>query len=101
MGSLTHRWKGQRNPGERGWQEWFPGKGGLPPRDLTEEDVAGLTDAQRAMLVSPAGQRLYESVEPAPPKEQPPKEPRTKSVPSGSKSGERSDAKPGTTPAPS
>ena len=61
---VMYRWTGQRNPGEKGWQEWFPGRKGLPPRDLTAEDVAGLTADQQVMLASPAGQRLYVPVDP-------------------------------------
>mgnify|MGYP000872897222 CR=1 FL=1 len=65
---VAYRWNGQRNTGEqRGWQEWFPGRQGLPPRDLTDDDVAALTDEQRGLLASPAGVRLYSPVEPEPP----------------------------------
>ena len=61
---VMYRWTGQRNPGEKGWQEWFPGRKGLPPRDLTDDDVAALTIEQQGLLASPAGQRLYVAVEP-------------------------------------
>ncbi|MGE3796862.1 MAG: hypothetical protein AB7G88_03395 [Thermomicrobiales bacterium] len=61
---VRYRWQGVRNPGERGWQEWFPGRRGLPPRDLTDEDVAELTTQQREILESGAGRRLYVRVLP-------------------------------------
>lgn len=60
---IAYRWRGERTPGERGWQEWFPGKKGLPDRDLTVDDVAALTDDQKMLLTSAAGKRLYEPVE--------------------------------------
>lgn len=57
---VTHTWQGVRQTGERGWVEFFRD---LPKRDLTDEDVAGFDEQQRAELTSEAGQRLYVPVE--------------------------------------
>jgi hypothetical protein len=56
---VVYEWRGVWNPGGPGWYEWFGGDEGLPPRDLTEADLAGFTEAQLAKLNSPAGKRLY------------------------------------------
>lgn len=62
---VLYRWQGVRTPDGTGWVEHF-GNGGkarrLPPRDLTATDVANLSDLQRSILASPAGQRLYVAV---------------------------------------
>lgn len=61
---IVYEWRGVWNPGGPGWYEWFGGDDGLPPRDLTEADVAGFSEAQLARLHSPAGKRLYHPVRP-------------------------------------
>lgn len=60
MSEIAYRWLGVWDQGAGGWQEFFGGEDGLPARDLTAADVAGLTDAQKARLESDAGKRLYE-----------------------------------------
>lgn len=62
MAEIAYRWQGVWNAGADGWYEFFGGDaelGGLPCRDLTAEDVAGLTEAQKRNLHSPTGKRLY------------------------------------------
>jgi len=58
---VTHTWQGVKH--REGWQEWFPAPNGLPPRDLTEDDVAAFNATQLEKLHSPAGHRLYEPVD--------------------------------------
>lgn len=59
---VTYTFHGVWDNGAGGYQEFFGGDDGLPCHDLTAADVAGFTDAQRAKLESPTGQRLYRPV---------------------------------------
>jgi hypothetical protein len=60
----AYRWKGVWDEGAGGWQEFFGAASGapIPARDLTDDEVAGFSDEQKAHLESPAGRRLYEPV---------------------------------------
>lgn len=81
---IVYNWNGERTSDGRGWVEHFAagGKGKrLPPRDLTAADVDSFTDAQRALLESEAGQRLYT------PAEKTPKRGGSKSADKGADSG--------------
>lgn len=59
---IAYTWHGIWDAGAQGYQEFFGGDDGLPARDLTVADVAGLTDVQRAKLESETGRRLYRAV---------------------------------------
>ena len=58
----AYTWHGVWDDGAGGYREFFGGDDGLPARDLTTEDVAGLSDVQRAKLESETGRRLYRPV---------------------------------------
>lgn len=56
-------WIGARLPDGRP-AEFFGGAHPLPARDLSADEVEGLTPDQAALLESPAGKRLYSTSKP-------------------------------------
>lgn len=59
---IVYTWHGRWDEGAGGPVEFFGGHDGLPVRDLTATDVAGLNDEQRMKLESETGRRLYKPV---------------------------------------
>lgn len=86
--TVAFKWRGVWDEGAGGPVEFFGEPDGLPARDLTAEEVAGLNPAQREKLESEAGKRLYRAVKPPEPKTAPkPKRARTRKAASGEPDG--------------
>lgn len=63
---VAYRWQGERDANGRAF-EFFGAPDPIPSRDLTDDDIATLSPAQRSKLESPAGRRLFRKVEPPKP----------------------------------